>query len=318
MDDSVREKALHALEKREQDLIHHIRTSGLRADRETSLIGEIIEIRKARRQLVSVLFDTISVSSEEISVFKEQAVVAKREAIESAGTYKTQMELNLADLSSRLEEKVTLSREKIVRAASKEIHDVKIRYEAKLAALAEKISELDRFKNKSTAQHESDRNEIEIEIHAKYSSQLKKYQDGLKLIVARESEFKKDLLALKETNAKLSKELGRLFDESKESKKQTENALLGSKELNEKNAELIKSLKVTKDALLKANLAKQKCEEEHSTQLQDIDERVRALIESKENTISRQNSQLQSLLLYKQQTEKFILELNSGIQSARR
>ena len=45
------------LERLEQDLILHVRTSGVRKQSEISLINEIMEIRRERRQLISALVD---------------------------------------------------------------------------------------------------------------------------------------------------------------------------------------------------------------------------------------------------------------------
>ena len=56
----VEESSLTAIEDMEQQLIQHLRTSGLRKPRETSLIEEIMVIRRERRKLFASIKENIA------------------------------------------------------------------------------------------------------------------------------------------------------------------------------------------------------------------------------------------------------------------
>lgn len=59
-------EALEKIENLQQELITHIRTSGIRKPRETSLIDEVLEIRRETRRLCNVLNGSCNASNEAI------------------------------------------------------------------------------------------------------------------------------------------------------------------------------------------------------------------------------------------------------------
>ncbi len=65
-------EGLDKIESLEQEIIQHIRTSGIRKPRETSLIDEVLEIRRERRKLFSSMTAQISSSENQISFLSEE------------------------------------------------------------------------------------------------------------------------------------------------------------------------------------------------------------------------------------------------------
>jgi len=55
------------LEHLEQQIIQHIRTAGLRKPKETSLVDELLELRKLRRQVFARLNTDASNAKEEVA-----------------------------------------------------------------------------------------------------------------------------------------------------------------------------------------------------------------------------------------------------------
>lgn len=88
-----------SIEQQEQDLIRHIHTSGLKTPRETSLVDEVMNIRKERRRLFAKLLNS-SNSLEEINKTLIQRVKISEEA------YKNELESKVEERTSELELKV--------------------------------------------------------------------------------------------------------------------------------------------------------------------------------------------------------------------
>ena len=96
------------LEDREQDLIQHVRTAGLQKRREISLVDEILELRKERRQQFSALQSQVKVlSSEKEELLKQGNCViddAKRQLHSIKSHYEEKIHLGEIELRRRSEE----------------------------------------------------------------------------------------------------------------------------------------------------------------------------------------------------------------------
>jgi hypothetical protein len=144
--------AFHEIESREQELIQHIRTSGLRKPRETFLVDEVMSIRTERRKLFTTLskhIDDLTMESEdmkvEISSFDRKIEDALKEYSKSISAskedeiseLKTELEILKVQNSSKRETKVN-------------IDALKSKYEAQLSLLEAKIKEIDLQRKKNT------------------------------------------------------------------------------------------------------------------------------------------------------------------------
>jgi uncharacterized coiled-coil DUF342 family protein len=87
------------IEQQEQDLIRHIHTSGLKTPRETSLVDEVMNIRKERRRLFTKLLNSNN-SLQEINLSLIQRVSISEEA------YKNELDSKVEERTSELELKL--------------------------------------------------------------------------------------------------------------------------------------------------------------------------------------------------------------------
>lgn len=142
-------EALEALEEKEQILIQHIRTCGLRQAKESSLVDEVMAIRRERRKLFSAFQERCSSLVMQLEERAQELQAAKRS-----------MSADLADAVSRYEEEISAQKEKLQlleqllreeRIAQSErakiieqtsVGQMKLAYEAKLQSLEEKLREI--------------------------------------------------------------------------------------------------------------------------------------------------------------------------------
>lgn len=97
------------IEALEQTLIQHLRTSGLRPNKEISLIDEILEIRKRRRQLFANLDGQMKTNHQETEQRIQEAIREKEEAKALLIKWKEEQTKDLQAL-----EKVMQEREEIL------------------------------------------------------------------------------------------------------------------------------------------------------------------------------------------------------------
>jgi uncharacterized coiled-coil DUF342 family protein len=96
---------MEEIESLEQTLIQHLRTSGLRPNKEVSLVEEILEIRKKRRQL----FTQLDIQSKEANVEAGKAIHAAQserdEMKEALAQWKRQQTQDLQELQQAWDER---------------------------------------------------------------------------------------------------------------------------------------------------------------------------------------------------------------------
>jgi hypothetical protein len=113
-------EVLAKIENLEQNIIQHIRTSGVRKPRETALIDEVMELRRERRKFSSavhsqlkaldgqnkVLVDEVTELREKLQVAGTAGELTRRKLAESRETDKTQFEERLTKELATQEEKL--------------------------------------------------------------------------------------------------------------------------------------------------------------------------------------------------------------------
>jgi hypothetical protein len=113
-------EVLTKIENLEQNIIQHIRTSGVRKPRETALIDGVMELRRERRKFTSavhiqlkaldgqnkVLVDEVSELREKLQVAGTADELTRRKLAESRETDKTQFEERLMKELATQEEKL--------------------------------------------------------------------------------------------------------------------------------------------------------------------------------------------------------------------
>jgi hypothetical protein len=113
-------EVLTKIENLEQNIIQHIRTSGMRKPRETALIDEVMELRRERRKFTSAVHSQLKVLDgqnkvlvHEVSELREKLQVAaaaeeliRRKLADSRESDRTQFEERLARELATQEEKL--------------------------------------------------------------------------------------------------------------------------------------------------------------------------------------------------------------------
>ncbi|RYY82195.1 hypothetical protein EON63_13790 [archaeon] len=86
---------MESIESKEQALVQHIKTAGLRQPKELALINEILEIRKERRQVFSALTERC-----------EALLTSNNELTQSMHILKEQVLIDLSEMEKRLEKEL--------------------------------------------------------------------------------------------------------------------------------------------------------------------------------------------------------------------
>lgn len=126
--------SVNKVEGIEQNVIQHIRTSGIRKPRETQLIDEMMDLRRERRKLLSSLVQQIK----SIDAINQQLSEELRTCKEKLSTESGQLQSQLSSLLSQKQHENERFDEKLRREL--EIQEEKLRF-------MEKIN-IDKLKNK--------------------------------------------------------------------------------------------------------------------------------------------------------------------------
>ncbi len=181
---------IDAIEEREQTIIQHIRTSGLRKPRESSLIEEMIELRKDRRKAFSAILsknETISNQFSELkSMFSNQKDVLQHEI--SIKTVELQQELSLKN--SQLEE-ITRSQEEYSNRLKQRFHlalreEKKIlasQYEEKLQLIESKLAEVTTAAQSKRNNENVNKEDLKMALVAQETEMEKQYQGRIRKCV---------------------------------------------------------------------------------------------------------------------------------------
>ena len=308
--------SLSNLEENEDLLIQHIRTSGLRKARETSLIDEIISIRKIRRQIFTNLLDKINELSIEIETINNNNTINKNDMStlvkvydEKYASYKSTLNNEMTLYKEKIKIQAQQSKDKLIKTASNEIKSMKKTYEDKINKLSIKLNELIESKQNTNDINEKKIMQIENNLHLKYSNQLKSYQTSILEIKNKEPELKKNMEILNERNKLLEKKILLLESNTLQSKdiiNQLNNELNSEKDKNINYLNTIKLLEKDKEVVQLS----------HEKQLAEIDNRVRLLVNNKDDTMKKQLLQLQSLELKNKKFEQMFQELNEGFSNS--
>jgi len=174
--------------------------------------------------------------------------------------------------------------------------------------MSEKIDNLHKSKQSISDKSQVDVAKVENELNMKYSKQLSLYKQTLIQLKAREPEIKTTIETLHLRNESLERKLILLEQDSIKNKEKLEitlNELKTEKEQRHLLMTQLVEIDETKSKLIRA----------HENQLQDIDNKVRTVIASKDDALRIQARRLEEVMLRNTQLEKFMNDLNEGISS---
>jgi TolA-binding protein len=148
------ENLVQGIELKEQQLIQQIRTSGIRKPRETSLIDEVLDIRKERRKLFSLLTNAIESSSARITELESQGNRHQSELRSRETLLEQRMENQKKELI-RVEElhqqQLAVMAEKYAQTLKDEKRRIAHKYEEKMQLVESKLNELQSSKDNNEA-----------------------------------------------------------------------------------------------------------------------------------------------------------------------
>ena len=137
---------LESIESMEQAIMQHIRTSGLKKNRECAIIEEVLNLRKKRKQVFASIIKDVN-SLQEYSATVENALSREREAANSrSSVVESSLRGELQAQSKEIHRLKEAHRAKLEEMKDSqrqlmdmEISRVKSRYESKLRLLEEKV-----------------------------------------------------------------------------------------------------------------------------------------------------------------------------------
>lgn len=167
---------LSRIEVTEQDLIQHVRTSGIRKPRETFLIDEIMNIRRERRKFCTQLTSHVHLLQHrnealinDLKEVKEQVRSERSNNSSLLSNFESIRNNELKTLETRYETENTQLLEKIQQQHRSDVDRLKAKYESKMKLIESRFSEV------LEAKQRSDGADIEIkarEIAAKVKLEL--------------------------------------------------------------------------------------------------------------------------------------------------
>jgi hypothetical protein len=141
---------LNQLESQEQSIIQHIRTSGLKKNRECALIDEIMDLRKNRRRTFTMLVKDLG-HSQKCCASLENSIQNEKESTKRR--YESEIAALRDDLNSKnsllqrfeikMKEKLESLHHKYQHATSDEVNKVRLKYESRLRELERIVSQVE-------------------------------------------------------------------------------------------------------------------------------------------------------------------------------
>jgi hypothetical protein len=152
----MNDKSFEELERLEQDLIHHLRASGVRKPRETSLIEEVMVLRRERRKVFSSLtlqLNKYVESYEDLKIkfskINEDYRLEKEKFLSLISKFEIEKRNEILKLDETLKKEFKLEIENNKAKEKDLLSKVKIKYDEKVKLIETKLNEIIVAKQKS-------------------------------------------------------------------------------------------------------------------------------------------------------------------------
>ena len=169
---------LGTIENLEQNVIQHIRTSGIRTPRETQLIDEVMELRRERRKLFSTVVNQLrTVDSLNAQLTDDLNNLKEKQAKEATGLQAqlahllTQKQNDHENFDQQLRKELEIQEEKFKFMERLNIEKVKKKCEERMKLLELKVNEV--LQAKAQADNK-DARKIAIELVTKEKEEMEK------------------------------------------------------------------------------------------------------------------------------------------------
>ncbi|CAE7364996.1 unnamed protein product [Symbiodinium microadriaticum] len=330
------DQMLESLESMEQTIMQHIRTSGLKKNRECCIIEEILNLRRRRRQIFAGIIKDIS-SLQESSVTVESALAHERESSTSRiskveSDLKAEVSAQSAELR-RLKERHRAQLEEIKgdqrSAIAGEVARVKAKYEGKLRLLEERVGAV-QSANAEQREEEARRAAAvrEADLREEHSKVLLRYKEALRAVVDREKQLegekdalKRRLRACQQEHSEITDKLstvGGQFASLQQASDQTRRLLEASAEKYARLAERMRLDRELHDSEIAAARATREdslreAQAQHTAELSRVDEKVRQALAAKDEVIQGLQRELEEAQRRSLEAEELLESLNSDI-----
>lgn len=322
------------VERLEDVLLQHIRTSGMKKSRETSLIDEVLELRRVRRRALS----QIAADIDKLQLDNDEIIRQSKGIARSAVIHEKEIEIKVHNEVKRIEQEY---REKFSEFAARRdgsikefIAKIKQKYENQLVLLENKLADI-------TSEYQNALGDAAIEARKRemmdlqnkleqQSHKLLRYKEAVVHLSEKEREL--DAIVVKQRD-----EIGQLKEEILFSTKRVEDLESSVKHLTEKGVQyqrtMLEKMEVQgrdysdKIALLESKIGsclienetlraqKKEAEELHASEMQIVDAKIRKALSLKEASISDLERKLKLSERKVMDAEHLIEDLNAGISA---
>lgn len=178
---------MERIEELEQLLLQHLRTAGLRNNKENLLIDEMLDLRKERRKLFTQIIDQNKILEKENEILKEERRVSIEKQSNMLTLMKDQHQLEMQKreeewklLETALKKEIELLNENKRLTDENKIENIKRSYELKLSQLEGKLSQIVKEKQlndltKAKLMAEDLLKKITHDMEAKYQKKIAEY-----------------------------------------------------------------------------------------------------------------------------------------------
>lgn len=331
------------VEEKELQLIQHIRTSGLRKPRETSLVDEVMDIRKDRRQISSHLTTNYELLKKENAMLQRQAEQVKDQAErEAAGrigdlvNMLNKRENDLKTLAKKYRDDFKTLKEQHQSILHQETERIKEKCGASMTILEQKIKDLEAVKQgRKEAEVKALATELVQEEHVKmnreFAGQLGKYKEALSSLAQRERSLHHQMrqceMQLQDQSSRLAEAQNAGIEKDKECmswRRKGEAALVELQRahsaieghdiaLLDMQATHSDQLNKLRDEVTRYRETLAETKAVHAKELEEIDGRVRSKLRAKDQMIATLRVELKTARVEAQQTKNLIYELNDKL-----
>jgi hypothetical protein len=329
------------MEALEQQLIQHLRTSGVRQQREVELINEVMAIRRERRKSFAAV-RTLATQLEEdnrnvrarcTALLRErEAEAASRKAAVATALHKKEAELHAAHRQH--EQELLALKEKFGLASHTQIARITKVYEEKLRAVDAKLQELEAAKHghdqraaQAIAAELADK--AVAEATAQHRAKLQQYKDAVRSIVEKERDATQALAQVEGRLRDAEQDKRVIGDRLRQTEEQLARAVEKGRALHASTSTLQHAVDAAQAQLAaaRADLAAQRTMHEdalaqlrdaHAAELEEVDAKVRKALQGRDDKIRQLADQVIRAERAQTQAEQVLAEINAGITATRR
>ena len=337
-EDSTTDDVVEAFE---QQLIQHLRTAGLRQQREVELINEVMNIRRERRKSFTGVRTLVRRMEEDNRILRERCTSLLRERESEAVSRKAMIaqalhkkETELIAMSKQHEMELNTLKEKFAQVNKQQIARISKIYEEKLKAVDEKLQELDAARNgheQRTAQAIAMEltEKAVVDVTVQHRIKLQKYKDALRSVTEKERDAVQTLQQIQDRLKDSEQDKRVIADNLRRTEEYVSRFQDTERTWKANLLNLQSSLEATKAQLhmTQTELNAQRTfhtetlthlNEQHATELEEVDNKVRKALQNRDDKIKILHEKMLQAEQSQMQAEQVLTELNEGLGIAKR